>query len=84
MLDHLIDLFQGELLRSVFQAVSQNDDQDFIGTLLVGRMSEPFADRLDRPADCVQKCRCAAWLAALFVQLLDLLNPATVLRDMYS
>jgi hypothetical protein len=38
MLDHLIDLLQGKLLRGVFQAVSQNDDQDFTGALLLGRI----------------------------------------------
>jgi hypothetical protein len=49
MPNHLIDLFQGKYKRGVFQTVRQNDDQDFVGTLLLRRMIEPFADRIDRP-----------------------------------
>jgi hypothetical protein len=37
--------------------------------------------RIDRPANCVEQGGRTAWLVALFVQLLDLFNWATVLRD---
>jgi hypothetical protein len=42
---------------------------------------EPFADRLDGPADGVQEGGVAAWLVAAGVEFLDLLHRTIILRD---